>query len=67
MQVELTHKETLTIRRLGNAINAGMLPVKELQAFFNGFSRKIESSGSPERNSRKPGRKDRYKTKLKAA
>lgn len=22
MQVELTHKETLTIRRLGNAINA---------------------------------------------
>ena len=67
MYVDITNKEVQTIRRLGNAIDAGTVHVKEVQALLTGLRQKIDTSAAPKRDLKKAVRKDKYKTKLRVA
>lgn len=70
MSSVINDKDLKTIRRLGNAIDSGTIPIREIRKFLAELQQKVESSAEP------PGkikanpidsRKDKYKTKLKVA
>jgi len=67
MEINITNNEVKTIRRLGNAVNAGIVPVNDIRAFLNGLQQKLGAPAAPGRNSKKPERKEHYKQKLRVA
>jgi hypothetical protein len=69
MTLQITDKEALAIRRLGNALNSEVINFGDLRSLISTLQCKIDSpQGSRKRTCGiKAARKDRYRTKLKVA
>jgi hypothetical protein len=68
MTIQVTHKEAESLRRLGNALDSGTIPVNQVKDLVGTFRRKVEmaAAGSklPRPRGIKENRKDQYRQKM---
>lgn len=71
MLISLTHKELKSLKRLGNALQHGVIEFDNIKALVTSLQQKVENvsavSNGAKTSGVKGGRKNMYRTKLKIA
>jgi hypothetical protein len=68
--IQLNNNEIRNIKRLGNAVNSGLVPFEDVRILLSGLRQKVErpAAGPVKKTSGvKDSRKNKYKAKLRIA
>lgn len=57
----ITDKEIKSLRRLGTALDSGMIPVIDLREMLEKLEQKITSASAPVKQGKKQNRKSKYR------